>query len=162
MKSAFSDDMNYPSPLTGLGIREVIADFKAAAENAILAGFDGVEIHGANGYLIDQFLQDVSNKRTDKWGGGIENRSRLAVEVTRAVAKTIGNEHTAIRLSPWGRYQGMRMEDPTLQFSDVARRLAELELAYLQICESDAKDKEESIGWLLQAYDNGSCQIDVP
>ncbi|OQE10583.1 hypothetical protein PENFLA_c088G05792 [Penicillium flavigenum] len=156
MKSAFSDEMHHPSPLTELGIREAISDFTTAAENAMLAGFDGVEIHGANGYLIDQFLQDVSNKRTDKWGGDIKNRSRLAVEVTRAVAKAIGNERTAIRLSPWSRYQGMGMEDPMPQFSDVAQRLADLKLAYLHVCEYDAKDKEESIQWLLEAYENAS------
>ena len=156
MKSSFSDEMHYPSPLTELGIREAISDFVHAAENAMVAGFDGVEIHGANGYLIDQFIQDVSNRRTDKWGGGIQNRSRLAVEVTKGVAKAIGNERTAIRLSPWSTYQGMRMEDPIPQFSDVSRRLAELKLAYLHICESDAKNKEESINWLLEAYDNAS------
>ena len=71
------------------------------------AGFDGVEIHGANGYLVDQFIQDVSNKRTDAYGGSIENRARFALEIVDAVAAKIGAERTALRLSPWSRYQGV-------------------------------------------------------
>ncbi|KAJ5295881.1 FMN-linked oxidoreductase [Penicillium antarcticum] len=155
MKSMFSEERHHPVPMTESEIQGTISDFAAAAEKAMLAGFDGVEIHGANGYLIDQFLQDVTNKRTDKWGGGVENRSRLAVEVTSAVVKAIGNERTAIRLSPWSRYQEMGMEDPVPQFSDVARRLAEFKLAYLHICESDGEPKE-SIKWLLRAYGDAS------
>ncbi|KAL2698607.1 hypothetical protein AAEP93_009995 [Penicillium crustosum] len=156
MKSKFTDEMHRPNQLTVLGIREAISDFTAATENAILAGFGGVEIHGANGYLVDQFIQDVSNQLTDKWGEEKENRSRLATEVACVVAKAIGSDSTAIRLSPWSRYQGMRMEDSIRQFPDVAQRLAELKLAYLQVCELDVKDKEERIKWLLEAYGNGS------
>lgn len=70
------------------------------------AGFDGVEIHGANGYLIDQFLQDVSNKRTDDYGGTIENRARFGLEVADAIVAKIGAERTGIRLSPWGTFGG--------------------------------------------------------
>ena len=70
------------------------------------AGFDGVEIHGANGYLVDQFLQDVSNKRTDEYGGSIPNRARFALEVIDAIVAAVGPKKTAIRLSPWSRYQG--------------------------------------------------------
>jgi NADPH2 dehydrogenase len=154
MKSAFSDDMHYPTPMTEDDIQNTISDFVNAAENATLAGFDGVEIHGANGYLVDQFLQDVSNSRNDNWGGSIENRSRFAVELTKAVVNAIGNDRTAIRFSPWSRYQGMRMSDPIPQFSDVVRRLADLKLAYLHACESDVKD--EGIDWLLKAYRNAS------
>lgn len=81
--------------------------YATAASNAVHgAGFDGVEIHGANGYLIDQFIQDVSNKRTDDYGGSIENRSRFALEVTDAIVEKIGAERTAIRLSPWGTVGG--------------------------------------------------------
>ena len=71
------------------------------------AGFDGVEIHGANGYLIDQFTQDITNTRTDGYGGSIENRCRFALEVVSAVCEAIGESKTAIRLSPWSRFQGM-------------------------------------------------------
>lgn len=156
MKSAFSDEIHQPRSMTEREIQDSIADFRNAAKNAISAGFDGVEIHGANGYLVDQFLQDVSNTRTDKWGGNLANRSRLAVEVTRAVAAEIGNQRTAIRLSPWSRYQGMRMEDPIPQFSDVVRQLAQLKLAYLHACEPDERDKDGDLNWLLEAYGNSS------
>ncbi|RAH66314.1 alkene reductase [Aspergillus aculeatinus CBS 121060] len=157
MKSTFSDEIHQPRSMTESEIHDSIADFRNAAKNAISAGFDGVEIHGANGYLVDQFLQDVSNTRTDKWGGNVANRSRFAVEVTRAVAAEIGNQRTAIRLSPWSRYQGMRMEDPTPQFSDLVRKLAQFNLSYLHVCESDAKDKNDGdLNWLLEAYGNSS------
>ncbi|KAH8433776.1 alkene reductase [Aspergillus melleus] len=157
MKSAFSDEIHRPRSMTEKEILDSIVDFRNAAKNAISAEFDGVEIHGANGYLVDQFLQDVSNTRTDEWGGNIANRSRYAVEVTRAVAAEIGNQRTAIRLSPWSRYQGMRMEDPIPQFTDVVRKLAQFNLAYLHACESDARDKDDGdLNWLLEAYGNSS------
>ena len=92
--------------------------FGEAAANAVhKAGFDGVEIHGANGYLIDQFLQDVSNKRTDAYGGSVENRARFALEVLDSVTSAIGQTKTAIRLSPWSKYQDQRMDDPIPQFT---------------------------------------------
>lgn len=159
MKSPYTDEMHNPRPLTEGEIQDAIADFAAAAKNAIRAGFDGVEIHGANGYLVDQFIQDVSNKRVDNWGGSIEKRSKFAIEATRAVADAIGHDRTAIRLSPWSRYQGMRMDDPTSQFIDVVKKLAELKLAYLHACESDAKAQGEDLLWLLDAYRNASPVI---
>lgn len=77
-----------------------------AADNAVnKAGFDGVEIHGANGYLLDQFFQDVSNKRTDEYGGSLEGRLRFGMEVVQAVTKAVGQEKVGIRLSPWGTFQ---------------------------------------------------------
>jgi NADPH2 dehydrogenase len=83
-------------------IKEYVQTYKNAAVNAVhRAGFDGVEVHGANGYLIDQFFQDVSNKRTDEYGGSIENRCRFALEIVDTITKAIGAERTAIRLSPW-------------------------------------------------------------
>ncbi|KAK5655095.1 hypothetical protein OQA88_5994 [Cercophora sp. LCS_1] len=122
-----------PEPLQEDEIRAIISDYATAARNAMEAGFDGVEIHGANGYLVDQFLQDVSNVRNDSYGGSIENRSRLAVEVVEAVVDAIGPERTAIRLSPWNDYNGMRMEDPVPQFEDVIRRIRDKGLAYLHL-----------------------------
>lgn len=95
-----------PRPLTTSEIQEYIALYAVAAKNAIRAGFDGVEIHSANGYLLDQFIQDVTNHRTDEYGGSIENRARFALEVAEAVSKAIGENKTAIRLSPWGKFQG--------------------------------------------------------
>lgn len=100
-------------------IQQTVQEYAQAARNAITAGFDGVEIHGANGYLVDQFIQDTANQRTDLYGGSEENRSRFAVEVVQAVVDAVGASRTAIRLSPFSRYQGMRMTDPAVQFSDI-------------------------------------------
>ncbi|GAB7346121.1 hypothetical protein MBLNU457_4871t1 [Dothideomycetes sp. NU457] len=134
---AMNDKAPTPRALTEDEIQSFIADYATAAKNAVHgAGFDGVEIHAANGYLIDQFTQDVSNKRTDKWGGSIENRSRFALEVSRAVADAVGADRTGIRLSPWSSFQGMKMADPIPQFSHLIRGLAELKLAYLHVVES--------------------------
>jgi NADPH2 dehydrogenase len=97
-----------PRAMTIPEIEEHVQLYSIAASNAVFkAGFDGVEIHGANGYLVDQFLQDVSNQRTDKYGGSIENRSRFALEVIDAVADVVGASRTAIRLSPWSTIQGI-------------------------------------------------------
>ncbi len=79
---------------------------KAAANAVHRAGFDGIEVHGANGYLVDQFLQSASNQRTDEYGGSIENRARFALEVVDAIVKEIGESKTGIRFSPWNTYQG--------------------------------------------------------
>lgn len=88
-------------------IKQYVEDYATAASNAVDgAGFDGVEIHGAHGFLIDQFLQDISNDRTDEYGGSIENRARFGLEVIDAVVKKVGSEKTGIRLSPWSRTQG--------------------------------------------------------
>jgi len=95
-----------PRALTEAEIHEYVDLYVQAAKNAMEAGFDGVEIHGANGYLIDEFLQDVSNQRTDKYGGSIENRSRFGLEVVNAVARAIGEERTAFRVSPWNTSMG--------------------------------------------------------
>lgn len=95
-----------PHALTESEIKTYIANYAAAARYAIEAGFDGVEIHCANGYLIDQFLQEVSNVREDGWGGSIEKRSRFAIEVADAVVKEVGAERVGLRLSPWSPFQG--------------------------------------------------------
>jgi len=131
-------DADHPAPeaLTEAEIYSFIADYASAAKNAIAAGFDGVEIHGANGYIVDQFLQDTCNKRTDSWGGSIENRSRFGVELTKAVVEAVGADRTAIRLSPFSDFQGMHMKEPIPQFSDFVSKLKALKLAYLHLVES--------------------------
>ncbi|KAK4134527.1 FMN-linked oxidoreductase [Trichocladium antarcticum] len=135
-----------PAALTRDEIREVVGWYAAAARNAIAAGFDGVEVHGANGYLVDQFLQDTCNQRGDEYGGSVENRSRFAVEVVTAVVEAVGAERTGLRLSPWGTFQEMRMADPVPQFEDVIRKVAGIgKLAYLHLVRavvwtSDTKD----------------------
>jgi NADPH2 dehydrogenase len=125
-----------PTPLTEEEIHQFIGYYVQAAKNAMEAGFDGVEIHGANGYLIDQFLQDVSNKRTDGWGGSIEKRARFGLEVAKAVVEAIGAERTGIRMSPYSEFQGMKMKDPEPQFSYYTEQLKKLKLAYIHVVES--------------------------
>ena len=96
-----------PRPLSLEEIQEYINDFARVAEELVTeAGFDGIELHGANGTLVDQFLQDVSNKRTDAYGGSIENRSRFALEIIEAITKRIGQGRTGLRISPWNKSGG--------------------------------------------------------
>lgn len=126
-----------PRALSEEEIKDYIKAYAQAATNAVKkAGFDGVEIHGANGYLIDQFNQSTANKRTDSWGGSVENRSRFALEVSKAVVEAVGAERTGIRLSPWSSFQGMKMDDPIPQFTHLIKGLKELKLAYLHLVES--------------------------
>jgi NADPH2 dehydrogenase len=105
-------DSATPRELTVAEIKEYVQLYAKAARNAIEAGFDGVEIHGANGYLLDQFLQSESNKRTDEYGGSIENRIRFPLEVVDAVVKAVGAERTGVRISPWSEFQG-KIEIPS-------------------------------------------------
>ena len=113
----------------------IVATYAQAARNAREAGFDGVEIHAANGYLIDQFLRDGSNKRTDSYGGGIENRIRLMLEVTQAVTDAIGADRTGIRLSPVTPANDARDSDPFPLFKRAVEALAPFGLAYLHVIE---------------------------
>lgn len=114
----------------------IVHAYQAAARNAVeTAGFDGVEIHGANGYLLDQFLKDGSNKRTDDYGGSIENRARLLLEVTRAVTGAVGGGRTGIRLSPVTPANDVVDSSPQPLFDYVIRQLATLNLAYIHIIE---------------------------
>jgi N-ethylmaleimide reductase len=113
----------------------VVAQFEDGARRALAAGFDGVEIHGANGYLIDQFLRDGTNRRTDRYGGSVENRARLLLQVTEAVADVWGAERVGVRLSPWNEFNDMYDSDPRGTFDHAARALAPLKLAYLHLVE---------------------------
>lgn len=136
-KGQKADDTPVPREMTEDEIWGVIGDFATAAKAAVeQAGFDGVEIHGANGYLVDQFTQDTCNKRTDAWGGSVEKRSRFGLEVAKAVVEAVGADRLGIRLSPWSTFQGMRMQDPVPQFSHLIRGLKELNLAYIHLVES--------------------------
>jgi N-ethylmaleimide reductase len=119
-------------------IPALVAQYRQAARNAIDAGFDGVEVHGANGYLLDQFLRDGSNQRTDAYGGSIENRARLLIEVLEAVSQEIGSGRTGLRLSPVTPFNDMRDSDPQRLFNHVAERVAPLKLAYLHVIEGAA------------------------
>lgn len=119
-------------------IPRVIGDFVAAARKAMVAGFDGVQIHAANGYLIDQFIRDGSNHRTDDYGGPVANRARLLRQVAEAVAGEVGADRTAVRLSPNGATQGVDDNDPVATFTAAARALEPLGLAFLELREPRA------------------------
>jgi N-ethylmaleimide reductase len=123
--------------MTHADIRNVVADYTAAARNALKAGFDGVEIHAANGYLIDQFLRDNANFRTDDYGGSIENRIRFLVEVTTAVTGAVGAVRTAVRLSPNEERQGVNDSHPEPLFEAAAAALFNLGVAFLEVREPD-------------------------
>ncbi|HET7461882.1 MAG TPA: alkene reductase [Longimicrobium sp.] len=116
----------------------VVAQFAHAAERAYEAGFDGVELHGANGYLIDQFLRDGSNQRTDEYGGSIPNRVRFLAEVTAAVVDVWGGDRVGVRLSPYGTANGMSDRDPPATFGYAAGALNPFRLAYLHLIDAVA------------------------
>jgi len=116
-------------------IAGIVDDFRRGAANAIAAGFDGVEVHGANGYLLDQFSKDGANTRTDAYGGSIENRARLTLEVTAAVAEEVGANRTGIRISPVSPANGVSATDPQAQFNYIVEKLDELGIAYLHVVE---------------------------
>lgn len=113
----------------------IVEDYRKAAQNAKVAGFDGVEIHAANSYLIDQFLHDSSNKRTDKYGGSVENRARFLFEVLEAVISVWGSDKVGIRLAPSGTRYGMNDPDPAGLFGYVIEKLNNYNLAYLHLIE---------------------------
>ena len=126
------------SPHRALELHEIpgiVEEFRQGAIRAKAAGFDGVEVHGANGYLLDQFLQDGSNKRTDAYGGPVENRARLLLEVVEAVTSVWGGDRVAVRLGPSGSWAGMSDSNPEATFGYVARELNRFGLAYLHIIE---------------------------
>jgi len=116
-------------------VEDVVEAFRQAAGNAMKAGFDGVEIHGANGYLLEQFLQSHTNLRTDRYGGGIENRARLLLEITQAAVGIWGAERVGVRLSPYGVANGSGEVDPLPLYSYVIKTLDSFGLAYLHFIE---------------------------
>jgi N-ethylmaleimide reductase len=114
----------------------IVRQYARGAANALAAGFDGVEIHSANGYLLDQFLNSTTNRRTDAYGGSVENRARLLVEVVEAVCGVWGSRRVGVRLSPLGTFNDMGDENPEALFGCVAERLSGLGLAYLHLVDS--------------------------
>ena len=129
-------DVSQPRALKLEEIPSIVEDFRKAAANAIEAGFDGVEVHGANGYLLDQFLRETANIRTDAYGGSIENRARLLIDVTAAVASEIGARRTGVRLSPVSPASGIvPASDEQPQFDHVVDALDGLGIAYIHVVE---------------------------
>lgn len=129
-----------PRPLEVDEIRGIVGDFAQAARSAVSAGFDGVEIHAANGYLLDQFLRDGANRRTDEYGGPIENRARFLLEVVDATAAAIGAHRVGVRLSPSSPFNSMHDSDPVALTRYVASALAERDIMYLHVLEMPAGD----------------------
>lgn len=137
MASTLEGEKPYVTPraLETEEIPGIVENYRKAAENALAAGFDGVEIHSANGYLLDQFLQDGTNKRTDRYGGTLENRARFLLEVTEAVVSVWGSERVGVRLSPAGTFNSISDSNSIATFSYVANALNPFNLAYLHLVE---------------------------
>ena len=134
------EDYVAPRALETSEIPGIIAEYEHGAKCAKAAGFDGVEIHNANGYLLDQFLRDGTNQRTDNYGGSIANRARLTLEVTEAVVGVWGADRVGIRFSPGGVFNDMRDSDPLTTFGYVLKELSTLNLAYAHITQVTAQD----------------------
>jgi len=132
-----------PRALEAAELPGIVQDYRRAASNAMAAGFDGVEVHAANGYLIDQFLRSGSNQRTDAYGGSVDNRVRFLGEVMRAVATEIGGGRTGIRISPVTPANDASDEQPQPLFEHVVRQLAPLGLAYVHVIEGSTGGPRE-------------------
>lgn len=129
----------------------LVDDYAAAARKAIAAGFDGVEVHAANGYLLHQFMADGSNHRTDRYGGSVENRIRLTLEVTQAVSAAAGADRTGIRISPVSPASGVFESDPASVFFPLVRELSRFGLAYVHVVEGHTQGPREFHGLDFEA-----------
>lgn len=127
-------------------IRATVAQYGKAAENARAAGFDGVEVHGANGYLLDQFMRDKTNLRTDDYGGSIENRARFLLEATQAAANAIGADRVGVRLSPLSPFNDISDSNPGPLFTYAVERLSELGVAYIHLIEGETQGDRAPAG----------------
>ncbi len=141
-----------PRALETTEIPAIVEDYRKGAENAKAAGFDGVEIHAANGYLIDQFLQDGSNHRTDEYGGTVENRARFLLEITDAIIRVWGGDRVGVHLAPRGDSHDMGDSNPAVLFTHVARELGKRGIAFL--CARESHDKS-ALGPALKAAFGG-------
>lgn len=142
-----------PRALETSEITGIVEDFKRGAENAERAGFDGVEVHGANGYLLDQFLQDESNQRTDQYGGSIENRARLLLEVVDQAIQVWGPGRVGVRLSPYGTFNDMKDSDPVALFTYVLHQLSARGIAYVHLIEPRSSAAGSQDGNIADAPD---------
>ena len=151
-----------PRALTKSEISDIVEDFRRGAANAIAAGFDGVEVHGANGYLVDQFLRQSANQRTDEYGGSLENRTRFLREVLDAVTAEIGSERTGLRLSPLNSFNSMKEEDPVRWIQYLGEILNPYDLAYLHVMRADffGLQKADVIPAVRDVY-NGHLMVNM-
>lgn len=138
-------DVSEPRALDIDELPGIVDDFRRAAANAIAAGFDGVEIHGANGYLLEQFIKDGANQRTDAYGGSIENRARLLLEVTAAVVGRIGADRTGVRISPVSPAGAISSSDPQPQYDYIVGQLDALGIVYLHVVEGATGGSREVV-----------------
>jgi N-ethylmaleimide reductase len=142
--STFSQvEAEVPRALDNKRIVGVVQAFAEAAKRAVRAGADGIELHAANGYLLDQFLRDGTNQRTDSYGGSIENRLRLLRETTTSVCRAIGADRLGVRISPFGNFNGMKDSNPKALFTAVAKMLSSFGLAYLHVMEAPSGTSTE-------------------
>lgn len=152
------EDISMPRALRLDELPGIVNDYRQAAKNAIAAGFDGVEVHGANGYLLDQFMRSGSNTRTDAYGGSIENRARLLLEVMAAVAQEIGGDRVGVRLSPVTPANDAQDPLPQPLFEYAVEKLAPLNLAFLHIIEG-ATGGERNFQQGEQAFDYAQLHL---
>jgi 12-oxophytodienoic acid reductase len=155
LKSMQLEDYPVPRALEKEELPGIVEEFRVAARNAIEAGFDGVEIHGANGYLLDQFMKDGINQRTDEYGGSIENRCRFPLEVAKAVAEEIGGDRVGYRLSPFGGFLSAHDSHPYASVMYMVEELGKLDLAYIHMVEPRVKgntDQEEDPRFSLEPF----------
>ncbi|MBG0831691.1 alkene reductase [Planomonospora sp. ID67723] len=138
----FEGPVDHPTPreMAAVDIANAVEEFAQAACNALEAGFDGVEVHGGNGFLVHQFLADNTNLRTDEYGGSVANRIRFAVEVVRAVAEVVGADRVGIRVSPGSPYNNMVEADPVPVYTALLNELAALDIAYIHVVEMGTRD----------------------
>ncbi len=151
-----------PRELPVSEIKAIVSDFRQGAINAKEAGFDGVEIHGANGYLIDQFLRDSANQRTDEYGGSLENRSRFLFEVIEAVTGVFGSGRVGLRLSPLNSFQSMKDSDPIAWTRFLSEQLNRFDLAYVHLMRADffGLQKADVVSVARGAY-NGHLMVNM-
>jgi N-ethylmaleimide reductase len=140
-------DVPVPHALSATEVKEVVQQFRQAAANAVRAGFDGVEIHGANGYLIDQFIRDVSNHRTDEYGSSVENRCRFALEVVDACAAEIDAGRVGIRLSPLTTFNDVRDSQPQTVFAHLVEALNTRGIAFIHFIEGETGGPRDLTGF---------------
>ena len=144
-----------PHAMTTAEVEATIQEYVHAAKNAIAAGFDGVEIHAANGYLPNQFLNPHSNTRTDQYGGSIENRSRFVLEIAQQIADAIGVEKTGIRFSPYNPYNGMQAFEETFATYDyLSSELNKIGIVYIHLLDGAARGKEEGLELIRKIRQN--------
>ena len=155
-------DFVEPRALETSELPGVVADYVHATKCALAAGFDGVEIHAANGYLLDQFLRDGTNKRTDNYGGSFENRTRFLLEVTKAVVEVAGADKVGIRLSPVNPFNDMYDSNPQALFNYVVSELNQFNLAYLHVIEGDVGGNTAPFDFVaLRKLFNGSYMANL-